>query len=930
MSKNLFSKLFGNILYSRFLKSARRAVEKINKIELEYRSLPDAALPQKTEEFKRRIAGGESPDSILPEAYALVKNAARRMLGKNFNVFSRDVLWDMVHYDVQLIGGIALHKNMVAEIATGEGKTLVATLPLYLNALQGLGCHVATVNEYLAKRDAQWMGHLFERLGLKAACVYASQSFEEKKEAYLVDITYGTASEFGFDYLRDNSMAQSAGGRVQRGFNFCLIDEADSVLIDEARTPLIISGYDDEEPEAIFKDILPAVESLYLKQRSMCSELASDAAKSAKSQKKLSKEALEKLWLVKKGMPRNRAFRRLAESGAIGKEFAKFELEMAADYNKIAAYKLKEKLYFTVDEKEQSADLTELGRRELSGENSYDFILPNLQDMVESAQKNLATAREKAEAAARAKERYSIRAEKIHALTQLLKAYALYERDVDYIVKSGKVEIIDRNTGRVMEGRRWSEGLHQAVEAKERVEVERENKTCATISIQNYFRMYKRLAGMTGTAESQAQEFADIYKLTVMPIPTNKPCRRFDYPDLIFKTKREKFQAACEKIRSANLRGQPVLAGTASVEDSELLSRLLKLNGIPHEVLNAKNDAKEAEIVARAGEKGAVTISTNMAGRGTDIKLGAGVEELGGLLVIGLQRYESSRVDRQLQGRCARQGDRGESVFILSLEDELFRLHADTSFLSKTIREKYRDGCPFSHPIMDRIIARAQKKADGENYTIRKRMLQFDDASNKQREIVYATRAEILEEKDHLPRVLEIFRGCADALACKCLPDTDSAISPSDIKNLEEEISGRFPVFFDAQKFVQNPRKAQIADAIFESLKNLHKEKREIDGEENSEQTERLALLDSLDRRWQSHISYLEDLKDAIYLRSYAQKDPLGEYKIEAFKSFEEMMELAKFDFAKKIFELAPNPEAAKAFAEKRLRDYAKRRAKIA
>ncbi|MBR4598402.1 MAG: preprotein translocase subunit SecA, partial [Opitutales bacterium] len=515
MSKNLFSKLFGNFLYSRFLRSARKTAAKINEIEQKYQNLSDSDLPLKTAEFKERIARGESLDNLLPEAYALVKNAARRLLGKKFKVFGRDVLWDMVHYDVQLFGGIALHKSMVAEIATGEGKTLVATLPLYLNALQGLGCHVATVNEYLAKRDAQWMGYLFESLGLKTSCVYASQSFEEKKAAYLADITYGTASEFGFDYLRDNSMAQSADERVQRGFNFCLIDEADSVLIDEARTPLIISGYDEEEPEAIYKGILPAVENLYLKQRKFCSELASEAANFAKSKKNLPKEILEKLWLVKKGMPRNRAFRKLAESGVLGKEFASFELEMAADYNKIAAYNLKEKLYFTVDEKEQSADLTELGRRELSGKNSYDFILPNLQDILSEAQKNISNPREKAEAAARAKENFSRRAEKIHALSQLLKAYALYERDVDYIVKSGKVEIIDKNTGRVMEGRRWSEGLHQAVEAKERVEIERENKTYATISIQNYFRMYSRLAGMTGTAESQAQEFADIYKLTV-------------------------------------------------------------------------------------------------------------------------------------------------------------------------------------------------------------------------------------------------------------------------------------------------------------------------------------------------------------------------------------------------------------------------------
>ena len=930
MPNNPFSKLFGNFLYAGFLRSARKTVAKINKIELEYQSLSAADLPKKTAEFKRRIAEGESLDSLLPEAYALVKNAARRMCGKTFSLFGREVLWDMVHYDVQLMGGIALHKNMVAEIATGEGKTLVATLPLYLNALKGRGCHVATVNEYLAKRDAQWMGYLFSSLGLETSCALASQSPEEKKRAYLADITYSTASELGFDYLRDNSMAQSAAERVQRGFYFCLIDEADSVLIDEARTPLIISGYDDDEPEAIYKDILPNIEDLSLKQRSLCAGLASEAAAQIGREKKPSKETLEKLWLVKKGMPRNRTLRKLAESGAIGKEFAAFELEAAADYNKIYAYNLKEKLYYIVDEKEQTADLTELGRAALSKKNSYDFVLPNLQDMVSAAQAGAKTPREKAEAAARAKERYSIHAERIHALTQLLKAYALYERDVDYIVKNGKIEIIDRNTGRVMEGRRWSEGLHQAVEAKERVQVERENKTYATISIQNYFRMYERLAGMTGTAESQSQEFADIYNLTVMKIPTNKPCRRLDHPDLIYKTRREKYQAICDKIRAANSRGQPVLVGTASVEDSELLSRMLKLNKIPHEVLNAKNDAKEAEIVALAGRRGAVTISTNMAGRGTDIKLGAGVEKLGGLLVIGAQRYESSRVDRQLQGRCARQGDRGESIFIISLEDDLLRLHADMSFLSNTIRKKYREGCPFSHPILERVIRRAQKKADGENYSMRKRMLQFDDVSNRQREIVYSLRSSILDEPSRLDRIWEIFSDCASALAYSALPDNDSAITPADLQNLENSLACALPACAAGLAEFGGKGKAQIASAIFESLKSLYEKKREAMGAEAAESLERFALLSSLDNFWQEHISWLEDLKEAIYLRSYAQKDPLNEYKIEAFQSFEEMMADMKFDAAQKLFALYPSPENAESFGEITRREHAKRRAKIA
>lgn len=929
MPQNLILKLFGDFKYGKFQRKARKIAAKINAIEREYQLLRDEDLPKKTLEFKKRIQGGESLSGIMPEAYALVKNAARRMCGKSFEVFGKPLVWNMVHYDVQLIGGIALNESMVAEIATGEGKTLVATLPAYLNALSGLGCHIATVNEYLAMRDSQWMGNLYAMLGLSTSCVYANQSAEEKKKAYLADITYGTSSEFGFDYLRDNSMAQTPEERVRRGFNFCLVDEADSVLIDEARTPLIISGFDEDEIGGIYEELLPSIEKLSRKQRELCNSLASEAANRLKTEKEASKETLSKLWLVKKGMPRNRTFRKLAESGKIGKDFSNFELEMSGDLNKIAAYELKEKLYFTVDEKEQSADLTERGRRELNQKNSYDFVLPNLQKIIREITKSAKTPSERSAAISSAKTNYCKSAERIHAISQLLKAYALYERDVDYIVKDGKIEIIDKNTGRVMEGRRWSEGLHQAVEAKERVRIESENKTYATISIQNYFRMYKKLAGMTGTAESEAQEFADIYKLSVMQIPTNKPCRRVDHPDLIFKTVREKYQAVAEKIRRANLRGQPVLVGTASVEDSELLSRLLKINKIPHNVLNAKNDAKEAEIVAQAGQAGAVTISTNMAGRGTDIKLGDGVEELGGLLVIGTQRYESSRVDRQLQGRCARQGDKGESIFIISLEDELLRLYADMSFLAKQIRLKYREGCPFSHPLFERIIKRAQKKVEGENFSIRKRMLQFDDVSNKQREAIYSIRSEIIDESDHFGRVLDILKDEVSQTVFKVLPPDDNAISQSDLENLTSELSFKYPTFFDEKDF-EGLKKKEIANKVFEEIKKLAEEKRKDEGAENSEKLERYLLLSSLDSNWRNHIAYLEDLRNAIYLRSYAQKDPLNEYKIEAFDSFMELLGDIKQDFAKKYFRLSLNENSANSFAARIQREYAKRRAKIA
>ncbi len=924
---SVISKFLGGYKYGRFHKSAKKTVAKINAIEESYRSLEDSDLPKKTAEFAARAARGESLDSILPEAYALVKNAARRMCGRTFDVLGHPQTWDMVHYDVQLIGGIALHKNMVAEIATGEGKTLVATLPAYLNALSGLGCHIATVNEYLAMRDSQWMGNLYSMLGLSASCVCASQSAEEKRRAYMCDITYGTASEFGFDYLRDNSMARTPEEQVQRGFHFCLVDEADSVLIDEARTPLIISGPDFDEEPSVYTELRPAIEALVSLQHKMCNALASDASRAVKSGSKITAETLESLWLVKKGMPRNRVLRQLAESGLLGRKLADFELEMAADFNRQKAYALKERLYYTIDEKDQQSDLTEKGRRELSPADSYAFVLPDLAEMLAEAEAMGLGPREKFRAKIAVQKEYSKIAERIHALSQLLRAYSLYERDVEYIVSGGKVEIIDRNTGRVMEGRRWSDGLHQAVEAKERVEIENENKTYATVSIQNYFRMYAKLAGMTGTAESEASEFSDIYKLNVMSIPTNAPCRRKDLPDLIYKTRREKYQAASSVIRKAHARGQPVLVGTSSVEDSELLSRLLKMAGVPHCVLNAKNNAREAEIVARAGEPGAVTIATNMAGRGTDIKLGSGVAELGGLLVIGTEHHESSRVDRQLIGRCARQGDPGESLFIVSLEDDLLRLHADTSVLSKVIATKHRDGCAFSHPIFGRIIARAQKKVEGENYSVRKRLLQFDDSANRQREVVYAMRAEAMSA-DMREKTAALVREEVAEEVESSLP-ADQAISREDLSRLCERAAMTFPVMPDPDKLAGLGRR-EIAESLCGEILSLLEEKRGIEGPENSEKIERFLLLDAIDSQWRDHITRMEDLRNAIYLRGYAQKDPLNEYKIEAFNSFRELLGDIRSAACSNLFRVSDSRESMGALLAKIRDAYAKRRAKIA
>ena len=568
----------------------------------------------------------------------------------------------MVHYDVQLIGGMALHKNMIAEMATGEGKTLVATLPLYLNAITGKGCHLVTVNEYLAKRDSEWMGYLYNFLGLSVSWIYNMQDMEEKAKAYQADITYGTASEFGFDYLRDNGMASSVQTQVQRGHYFCIVDEVDSILIDEARTPLIISGPVQDDREPPYNKLKPLIEKVARLQTHLCNKLIGEVQAAFKENPDVDEATVIKMWQVKLGAPKNRILMQLMEDGALRKKLDKLDAEMAADFRKNERFKFKEELYYVIDEKQHTSDLTELGRNAIHPENPDAFVLPDLPTIFMEIDANKSmTPQQKQEAKLREEDKFIALSEDIHCISQLLRAYSIYERDVEYVVQDGKVHIVDPNTGRIMYGRRWSEGLHQAVEAKEGVKIEKETKTYATITIQNYFRLYEKLAGMTGTAETEAQEFHDIYGLNVMAIPTNKPCMRKDSNDIIYKTRREKYNAAIDEIEAAHRRGQPILVGTASVEASELLSRMLKRKNVPHTVLNAKHHQQEAEIIAHAGEKGAVTIATNMAGRGTDIKLGEGVEELGGLYVLGTERHEARRIDRQLRGRCAHQGDRGYS-----------------------------------------------------------------------------------------------------------------------------------------------------------------------------------------------------------------------------------------------------------------------------
>ncbi len=907
-------KLFAGSHYKKFYKKARPIVAKINELETQYQSLTDDQLKAKTDEFKARIAKGETLESILPEAFAVVKNAARRLCGKKIIVCGHEIEWQMVHYDVQLIGGIALHQNMIAEMATGEGKTLVATLPLYLNALTGKGCHLVTVNEYLARRDSEWMGYLYNFLGISVSWIYNMQDMAEKAQAYKADITYGTASEFGFDYLRDNGMASSAETQVQRPHYYCIVDEVDSILIDEARTPLIISGPVQEEREAPYNQLKPLIEKVVKLQNHFCNRLINEV-KDAADLGKVDENIIIKMWQVKLGAPKNRILRQLMENGDLRKKLDKLDMEMAADFRKVERFKYKEELYYVIDEKQHTSDLTERGRTAVHPENPDAFVLPDLPTifMEIDADQNLSP-QQKQQKKMAAEDEFIRLSEDIHCISQLLRAYSIYEKDIEYVVQDGKVHIVDPNTGRIMYGRRWSEGLHQAVEAKEGVQIEKETKTYATITIQNYFRLYEKLAGMTGTAETEAQEFHDIYGLNVMAIPTNKPCQRVDKNDVIYKTRREKFNAAIAEIEVAHSRGQPVLVGTASVEASEVLSRMLKRKNIGHTVLNAKHHEQEAEIVAQAGQKGAVTIATNMAGRGTDIKLGEGVNELGGLYVLGTERHESRRIDRQLRGRCARQGDNGLSKFLVSLEDDLLRIFGSGP-LARILNNTFQEGAPLDHPLLNRSIERAQKTVENQNYSMRKRLLQFDDVLNKQREIIYGLRNECMHSET--PRKL-VFDFIIDELDERIANITPSGGFPEekDLQELCSWVTSRIPIAIIPEQLT-GKQPEEMRDVIMHELGEVYKIREEVENPEALTAIERFVVLHSLDKNWQDHLTEMEDLRRSIGLRGYGQKDPLNEYKSEAFKYFEVLIGKIRNDVLVGLFRSASSLEVLQSMLEK-------------
>ena len=911
----------------REIKRMRPLVQQINEIEEGLRNVSDDDLRARTAAWQSELKAMTSReeqwkrlDEILPEAFAVVKNAARRLTERQqtFSVCDQPMKWEMIHFDVQLIGGMVLHRGRIAEMATGEGKTLVATLPLYLNALSGRGAHLVTVNDYLARRDAEWMGQLYNFLGLSVGCIQHEQPPEVKREQYARDITYGTNSEFGFDYLRDNGMATTREQRVQRGYHFAIVDEVDSILIDEARTPLIISG-----PATVsthqYDKWKPLVEQLVRKQNMLCNRLASEAKEAfdkaeanPKEHDDLVAEGGLLMFKVKLGQPRNKQLLRMMEDPEKRRAIDKAELSFYQDSQKEALFELKEEMFFTIDEKSHEADLSEQGRQFMNPDDPNAFVLPDLiSAFAEIDVDPDLPDEEKDKRKAEKQQQTDAQAERIHNISQLLRAYCLFEKDVQYVVEENKVVIVDEFTGRKMPGRRWSDGLHQAVEAKEGVQIDRETQTLATITIQNYFRLYQKLAGMTGTAETEANEFHDIYKLDVTVIPTNKVVQRQDANDRIYKTRREKYNAVINDIRDHHAKQQPVLVGSVSVEASELLSRMLKREKIPHNVLNAKYHMQEAEIVARAGQAGTVTISTNMAGRGTDIKLGAGVTELGGLYVLGTERHEARRIDRQLRGRCARQGDPGSSRFYVSFEDDLMRNFGAADRMTK-IMERFglEEGQELEHPWLNKSVETAQKRVEQRNYLIRKRTLDYDDVMNMQREVVYTWRNDVIDSDEPRTLIYEVIDEAVPAKVKEYLPNDEPNYS-----GLVQWVNTTFPLGLNREKAGFETRDAEAnAQFLIEKIKDAYARKSSHEEPTAVTSLERYVILNAIDRLWQEHLYAMDALREAIGLRGYAQKDPLIEYKTEAYDMFVELMANIKNEVLHNLFRSTSNLQAFENF----------------
>ena len=909
----IFAKLFGT-KSDREIKKLSNVISQINLHYEKLSSKTDEDLIERTkelkdfvinsrEEKKKSLSSGmdkkERKEEILKaeqgalglvmaEAFAIIKDVSRRMCGSSWKVSGQQITWEMIPYDVQLIGAIILHNGKVAEMKTGEGKTLVATMPIYLNALTGRGVHVITVNDYLAQRDAEWMGEVYKRLGLSVGYILNSMDNSERREMYNKDITYGTNNEFGFDYLRDN-MSLRKEDKVQRGHAFAVVDEVDSVLIDEARTPLIISGAVDAPVDETFTALKPGVQQLVKKQTELIADLVRDAQKFIDAGDE--SNAGLKLLQAQRGMPKHKLVMKIFQETGMLKLAHDVESEHIRDKK---MHEVDDDLYFSIEEKSHVMDITEKGRNVLSPENPDTFIIPDLGELLLEVDENESLDKqEKEKEREKAHQLHAQRSGTIHNFNQLLKAYTLYEKDVEYVLENGKVMIVDEFTGRVLPGRRYSDGLHQALEAKENVRIEKETQTLATITIQNYFRLYDKLAGMTGTAETEAEELGSIYALDVTVIPTHRPVSREDREDLVYKTKREKYNAVIDEIIECHKKGQPVLVGTISVEISELLARMLKRKSIPHSVLNAKQHKSEAEVVSRAGQTGAVTIATNMAGRGTDIKLVSGIKELGGLHIIGTERHESRRIDLQLRGRSGRQGDPGSSRFYLSLEDDLMRLFSSDKVAAIMDRMGIEEGEVISAKMVTRAISNAQKKVEVRNYGIRKHLLEYDDVMNQQRQVIYDIRNQALSGDDASDSVSQLLTDFIDDEI-----EVQKQIGAPDTWEwdyLRQHLSSHLLVDISFEKIKEalendDPSPENISDWIIESAKAIYKAKESLLDEETMKGFERFVILRTIDDKWKDHLYGMDQLREGINLRAYGQKNPLLEYKSEGFKMFQDMM----------------------------------------
>lgn len=931
MINKILTKIFGS-KQEKDIKRLKPLVEEINQYFEEYESLSDEELKEKTNEFKTLIKQRTQdledkknellkrfreealePDEaadlkdelnqiekqiheeteevlneIMTQAYAVVKQACKRLKDQmyRYEYAGQSALWDMIPYDVQLMGGIVLHEGKIAEMATGEGKTLVAVLPLYLNALPGKGVHLVTVNDYLAKRDSEWMKPVFEFLGLRVGAIQSNMEPEQRKKIYNMDIVYGTNNEFGFDYLRDN-MVVELEQMVQREHWYAIVDEVDSVLIDEARTPLIISGPVGQIDQK-FDEMNPRVLKLVNAQTKLVNELVAEAEKLLQSDNKEDRErAGVNILKAHRALPKHKKLRKLLQEPSNLKLLKETELFFLRDQGKMM-HELDEELYYTIDEKNHNIDISDKGRELLVNgqEDPEMFVLPDITSEMSIIEgDNNLTPKEKQAKKDALNLLYAERSDRIHTINQLLRAHSLYEKDVDYVIQDNKVLIVDEHTGRILEGRRYSEGLHQAIEAKEKVKVERDTQTLATITLQNYFRLYKKLAGMTGTAETEAMEFEKIYKLEVVVIPTNKPVIREDKDDLIFKTQREKYNALIDEIENILKQNRAILVGTASVETSELLSKMLQRRKIKHNVLNAKHHAREAEIIALAGRKGSVTIATNMAGRGTDIKLDPEVKKNGGLAILGSERHDARRIDRQLRGRAGRQGDPGSSQFFISAEDKLLRLFGGDRLASIMQRMKIPDGEPIQHPMISKTVENAQKKVEENNFAIRKRLLEYDDVMNQQREVIYTRRRQALRG-DRLKS--EIF----DYIEDLAINWFEKYSEDKDVTGFKAEVRANLLCEIDLSEDDLEPSKMnEVVSKVISAAKDFYNRKEEMLGSEFMSKLERIAILQTIDEKWREHLRIMDDIKEGIHLRSYGQKDPLLEYKREAYEHFVQLIE---------------------------------------